>query len=361
MLKKTNSYIYQTAFPMPATTKPEIPWKSWQNWKEILQGLYPGKPTFTEVELQQVLSLDDNNHERVMIITGGNSGIGLELIKKITKATNKIRIYVFARNRDSTLRAIENLPQVHYVHLDLADISTVKPAVAQFLTMETRLDIIIHNAGTMHPRQGHFTEQNHEIHLGVNCIGSHLLQHHLNRTIIETSRSHRNCRIIWVSSTSHFWAPRHGLYFPDPNFSFTTPPSALTLYSQSKAINIIQSRLWNMMNHEGGGGGNEEEEEEEERVVCVALCPGYLKTGLSRNLTSVENFFGDMITHDAAWGAYTSLYAAFSPEVDKSGAYVISFGKLGRSRGDFDVDGDGNLENMVRVWRYLDDQIAEYK
>ena len=38
--------------------------------------------------------------------------------------------------------------------IDLADLSTVKPAVEQFLKQESRLDVLVHNAAVMTPPAG---------------------------------------------------------------------------------------------------------------------------------------------------------------------------------------------------------------
>ena len=42
--------------------------------------------------------------------------------------------------------------------LDLADLSTVKPAVERFLAMEDRLHVLVHNAGVMMPAAGSKTK-----------------------------------------------------------------------------------------------------------------------------------------------------------------------------------------------------------
>ncbi|KAI5965262.1 RDH2 [Candida pseudojiufengensis] len=325
-------------------TEVKIPSKFFQNWKEILQGLYPGKPNFTEDKWPK--DLDD----KVLIITGGNAGIGFEVVKKLFENTN-IKIYIFARNEETTKSKINELikenktksNQLNFIRVDLADLTTIKPAVDEFLKLEKRLDIIIHNAGVMMPRKGEFTKQNFELQLGVNCIAPFLLQHYLNPILISTSNLSKStsCRIVWVASTAHFWAPEHGLYFPDPNFKTTNEPSNLTIYSQSKAISIIIAKQWSL-HHKNSS------------VISVALCPGYLKTGLSRNLNKIENFFGDLITHDSSLGAYTEIYAALSPDVE-NGDYIISFGKKGNCRTDLN-----DVENSEKVWNYLEEQIEPY-
>ncbi|KAI5952379.1 RDH2 [Candida jiufengensis] len=320
-----------------------IPSKSFQNWREVLQGLYPGKPSFTEDKWPK-------DSGKVLIITGGNSGIGYEVVKKLFNNTD-IKIYIFARNEVTTRAAIDELVKgqedrkhlLNFIKVDLADLITIKPAVDEFLKLENKLDIIVHNAGVMMPRKGEFTKQDYELQLGVNCIAPFLLQHYLDPLLISTSKTLEpgSCRIVWVSSTSHFWAPQNGLYFSDPNFRQTKEPSNLTIYSQSKAISIILSKQWSLHNQNNS-------------VISVALCPGYLKTGLSRNLNKLENFFGGMITHESSLGAYTEIYAALSPEV-QNGEYIISFGKKGTCRDDLN-----DVENGQKVWTYLEEQIQPY-
>jgi NAD(P)-dependent dehydrogenase (short-subunit alcohol dehydrogenase family) len=65
------------------------------------------------------------------------------------------------------LAALESIREAHpaskgklgYQYLDLGDLTTVKPAVEEFLKLEDRLDVLWNNAGVMTPPAGCKTTQ----------------------------------------------------------------------------------------------------------------------------------------------------------------------------------------------------------
>lgn len=90
---------------------------------------------------------------QVIIITGGNVGLSLETIRQLSKRS-PARIYLAARSQDKANRAIQELQQaapklatIVSLKLYLASFDSVKAAAAEFLIRESRLDILINNAG----------------------------------------------------------------------------------------------------------------------------------------------------------------------------------------------------------------------
>ena len=88
-------------------------------------------------------------------------------------------VYIGAR---STKRANVGIKTIEAAHrnsrgrlvsmvLDLADLSTIKPAVERFLAMEDRLHILVHNAGVMMPPAGSKTKLvSLRVSRGINLI-----------------------------------------------------------------------------------------------------------------------------------------------------------------------------------------------
>ncbi|KAI5969532.1 hypothetical protein CANMA_001423 [Candida margitis] len=329
---------------------PDIPSRSFADWRQVLHGFWPGKPKFTEKDYPSL-------EGKVVIVTGGNTGLGYETVKSLAGAT-RARIYIFSRNKEKTLDAIEKLKQevaseydvrkreIGFIQVDLSDLTTVKPAVEKFLAKEDRVDIIINNAGVMMPPQGAKAKQGYELQLGTNVLGHHLLQRLLDPLFIETSKTNPPglSRIVWLSSTAHMLAPKGGVFWEDINFDkvpkFTTNVKS-QLYGQSKAANLIQARTWSRKH----GYPN---------VISSSICPGYLNTDLQRYATNMEKYIYKYVLYPQRFGAYTVLYAAFSPDV-KDGDHSVSFGVPAKARKDLLSEEVGD-----KLWSWLDKETDPY-
>ncbi|EGW30436.1 uncharacterized protein SPAPADRAFT_157463 [Spathaspora passalidarum NRRL Y-27907] len=325
---------------------PKIPSKTCADWKQLFQGQYPGKPSFTEDKYPDLKG-------KVVIVTGGNSGVGYQTVKSLAGST-EARIYIFSRNEQKSLDAIAQIrkevaqeykvfnPDIHFVKVDLSDLTTVKPAVEEFCKRETRLDIIIHNAGVLMPPTGSKSAQGYELQLGTNVIGPHLLQRLLDPIFIKTSKTNKpgESRIVWVSSSFHFFAPQGGFFWDDLNYEqvksmFLSRYYAVTLYGQSKAGTVIQARTWSLKHNAPN-------------VISSSVCPGYLKTGLQKDCTMFEKVVFWLTLHPARYGAYTELFAALSPDV-KNRSHSIAYGRQSHVRKDLMDE-----KTCDKVWKYLD-------
>ncbi|RLV91885.1 hypothetical protein JA1_003537 [Spathaspora sp. JA1] len=327
---------------------PTIPCKSGADWKQLFQGQFPSKPKFTEENYPDLSG-------KVVIVTGGNSGVGYETVKLLAGFT-QAKIYIFSRNETKCLDAIKRIGEeiakeynvaklnIHFIKVDLSDLATIKPAIEEFYKRESRLDIIIHNAGVM-PSKYYKTVQGHELQLGTNAIGPHLLQRLLDPIFISTSKLNAKgeSRIVWVSSSIHMYAPQGGFYWEDLNYEHVKSSRyyKLTLYGQSKAGNIIQARTWSRKH-------------DAPNVISSSICPGYLKTGLQRDCPSFESWVLSFVLHPPRFGAYTELFAALSGDV-KDRSHSIAYGVPSHIRKDL-------MDEKVcdKVWNYLDKVTEAY-
>lgn len=86
-------------------------------------------------------------------MTGSTSGVGKELAKILYSAN--ARVYVAARSTEKAKTAIETIKiecpkstgELVFLKVDLGDLSTVKASAEEFLSKETRLDVLWNNAG----------------------------------------------------------------------------------------------------------------------------------------------------------------------------------------------------------------------
>jgi retinol dehydrogenase 12 len=116
----------------------------------LINAIFPPCPPFTEKDL-------GDQSGKVFIITGAASGVGYELAKLLYAKGGAV--YIAARSAKRATDAIEKLKaqvpessgRLVAMVLDLADLTTIKPAVEAFLKQESRLDTLVHNAGVMMP------------------------------------------------------------------------------------------------------------------------------------------------------------------------------------------------------------------
>lgn len=115
---------------------------------------------------------------KVVIITGANTGIGKETAIELAKRGGKI--YLACRDRTKACEAQKEVIQrsgssdVHIEILDLASMESIRDFAKRFITMEDRLDILINNAGIMAcPKM--LTKDGFEMQLGTNHLGHFLL------------------------------------------------------------------------------------------------------------------------------------------------------------------------------------------
>ncbi|KAI5461922.1 hypothetical protein BGZ63DRAFT_413420 [Mariannaea sp. PMI_226] len=132
---------------------------------------------------------------------------GLETIRQLGKH-NPARIYVAARSREKAEAAINELkhsnPEISplsFLQLDLASFDSIKAAATEFTTKESRLDILMNNAGIMMAAEG-LSNEGYEIQFGTNVMGPALFTELLLPTLRETARINPQTRSIILYATS---------------------------------------------------------------------------------------------------------------------------------------------------------------
>lgn len=91
-----------------------------------------------------------SDYRRVILVTGANAGIGLELVRLLAAKGNIV--YLSARNVNAGKEAQEKLKKEHgldvkFVQLDVTDIKSIQAAKDTIENTEGRLDVLVNNGG----------------------------------------------------------------------------------------------------------------------------------------------------------------------------------------------------------------------
>ncbi|CAK5276294.1 unnamed protein product [Mycena citricolor] len=286
---------------------------------------------------------------KVMLVTGGYSGIGYETTKALL--AHGAKVYIAGRSRKGAEDAMRQfraeLPdaQVAFIQLDLADLPTIRSGAEEFLRLETRLDVLFNNGGVMDPPVDQLTSQGYDLQFGTNVLGHFYLTQLLLPTLLSTAQlsSDGKTRVIHTASLGNVFAPSldFSTFRDDPK---RQKMGSTKLYNQSKLGNVIFSA--ELARRYGDQG-----------LVSVALNPGNLKTGIARHWKSfgqrVMKLFGHLIVYPAHMGALTQLYAGTTaPGAELNGKYLVPWARAGKPNPLADDETLGK-----DLWTWLEEQI----
>jgi len=258
---------------------------------------------------------------KTVVITGGNSGIGLETAAAL--AQMGARVVLTARSASRGQAAVQALADrssgarpVELVVFDLADLSSVRAGAAELLERCSRIDVLVNNAGLILTERSE-TVDGYESTLAINHLGPFLLTNLLLPRLIESAPS----RIVNVASTAHN-AARKGMPFDDLQSTGRYAP--MRVYGESKLANMLFTT--ELAARLAGQG-----------VTANSLHPGTVRTGygadgdakglLALGLKIARPFF-----LSPEKGARTSVYLASSPEVAQTTGLYFAKCKPKKSR-----------------------------
>ncbi|MEO1062277.1 MAG: oxidoreductase [Actinomycetota bacterium] len=168
------------------------------------------------------------------LITGANSGIGLDTARHLRRAGADV--IVAARSASKGQEAVRDLESiagagsVDLVELDLASTASIRSAAtALHERFADGLDGVVNNAGVMQTPQL-TTEDGFELQFGTNHLGHFLL----NALVVDLVAA-RSGRFVPVSSIAHRQAA--GIEFDDVMHADDYNPTRV--YAQSKLANLM--------------------------------------------------------------------------------------------------------------------------
>jgi NAD(P)-dependent dehydrogenase (short-subunit alcohol dehydrogenase family) len=204
---------------------------------------------------------------RTAVITGANSGIGLEAARFL--AARGARVVLACRDEGRAAAAAADIAgslagtEVETLPLDLSSLESVRAAAEEIRSRYPRLDLLVNNAGVMMPPH-QVTKDGFELQFGTNHLGHFALTGLVLPSLLDVPGS----RVVTVSSNGH---KAGRIRFDD--LQWQRRYSRMRAYAQSKLANLLftyelQRRLATA----------------QDPTIAVAAHPGTSDTELVRHL-----------------------------------------------------------------------------
>jgi len=242
-----------------------------------------------------------------ILVTGTNSGLGAETLRVLT--LRGAHVFATARDEAKAKTACEGAQgqgQATPLVLDLESPPTVRACVDTLHRDNTRLDVIICNAGIMAlpKREQAFGL---ERQFFTNHIGHFMLVTGLLDLLADDGR------VVILSSGAHVGAPKCGIDFDD--LAAERKYTSWRAYGQSKLANLLFAKE---LGRRFSGSGSAK--------TAYAVHPGVIQTNLGRHMSGVMSFglslAGPLFLKSIPQGAATQCYCATHPDaVAHSGSY----------------------------------------
>lgn len=250
--------------------------------------------------------------DRVVVVTGGNSGIGRAAAVELARmgATVVIGCRDLAKGRDAVaeIRRRAGTDRAEVLPLDLASTRSIRTFAAELQDRHDRLDVLVNNAGGILSER-RSTEDGFEATFGVNHLGHFLL----TALLVDRLQASAPSRIVNVASVAHRFC--RGFSFADPQFELRRYRPALA-YNQSKLANVLFTM--ELARRLAGTG-----------VTANCVHPGGVRTGFggaddTRGFERAVMVVAQPFLSSPEQGSRTVVYAAASPELEGvTGQYLV--------------------------------------
>jgi NAD(P)-dependent dehydrogenase (short-subunit alcohol dehydrogenase family) len=242
---------------------------------------------------------------RVAVITGANSGLGLETARVL--AAHGATVVLAGRDAGRTASAADDIrgqqpgASVQTAEVDLASLESIRAAASDVTARFPQLDLLINNAGVMFTPHT-LTKDGYELQFGTNHLGHFALTGLLMPSLLGKPGS----RVVTLSSNGH----RAGrMNFAD--LQSARHYNRYAAYGRAKLANLLftyelQRRL----------------SAAKKQTIALAAHPGTARTELTRHMSPVSNAamsprlaaVNSWLVQDAKMGALPTLRAATDPD-----------------------------------------------
>jgi NAD(P)-dependent dehydrogenase (short-subunit alcohol dehydrogenase family) len=237
---------------------------------------------------------------RVVVVTGANSGLGLETARQLAARGATVVLAVRSLERGSA--AVDDIrgdvpdARLELQQLDLASLASVRAAAAAVRDAHERIDLLVNNAGVLFTDREH-TAEGFELQFGTNHLGHFALTGLLLDRMLPVAGS----RVVTVGSLGHRAPFRFDL---DDVRAEGRRYNRFGAYSRSKLANILFA--YELQHRLGAARA---------RTVSLAAHPGGSDTNVASHMPGM-GFMRDHLhglAQSAAMGALPTLRAATDP------------------------------------------------
>jgi retinol dehydrogenase-12 len=297
----------------------------------------------------------EDDDKRIVLITGGNTGLGFISAKEIAAMSDEFKVVIACRSVERGEKAMkDNVPEfVDVMECDLSSFASVRRFAEAFKKKYARLDVLMNNAGIMALPERIVSEDGNELQMQTNHFSHFMLTAKLLPLMFDTERRHpeRKPRVVNVASIAHEWG-----FIDNGNMNsegvlgipaLGYPGWGWITYGRTKMANVLFTyELQRKLKKVGS------------KMQAYCVHPGVVDTELQRNLP-IDWYVnlreaGRLINPPE--GAKGQIYVATSKELenDEGGKYsseLSNEGKPGehafRPSNAFSLD----TENWARVWK----------
>lgn len=188
-----------------------------------------------------------------IVVTGANSGTGMEASRKLAGAGAHVIMAVRSLEKGERARKeiLTTYPDanIDVQHLDLADLSSVNEFTDTFKAHHQQLNLLVNNAGVMAPPKRLLSAEGFELQFATNFLGPFALTLRLLALLLATPSS----RVTTMSSsvaaigTIRFHDLQHTRRYI-PYLAYAQSKLADLLFSQELAI-VASQRNWDLVSN----------------------------------------------------------------------------------------------------------------
>jgi len=242
-----------------------------------------------------------NQQGRIALVTGANSGLGLETTRALHAKGATVLMACRSRSKGETalqlLQQTSGAGRLELLELDLADLCSVQRCIETVTSRYGRLDLLINNAGVMAPPR-QVSRQGLELQLATN----HLAPMALTTALLPLMEGQPSARVVTVTSGAQYFGR---INWDDP--CSEQRYDRWQAYSQSKLANVMFALTL-----------EERLRAQASTTRSLAAHPGLARTNLqpasiAANGSRIEAFayrLMDPLFQSAAMGALPQLHAA---------------------------------------------------
>ncbi|KAJ8079116.1 short-chain alcohol dehydrogenase [Marasmius tenuissimus] len=313
-------------------------------FRKMLSQSFPPKPTFS---VDQIPDLSG----RVVMVTGGNTGIGYETAKAVLAKNAKV--YIACRSSEKGQSAITRLREqtgkdAHFLKLDLSSFASIEQAVQEFLRSEKQLHILFNSAGVMEPPLDLLTTEGYDLTVGTNALGTYYFTTLVLPALLAVSSQDgsQKARIVTTSSLASEMAPDMKKIdysiFKGPANEQRRKLGTRGVYYSSKWMSVVLTAEFSRRYGDKG-------------IVSTAVNPGNIQTELQRHWSSVQAWLTSFLLYPPPYGALTQLYAGTSKHADEfNNQYFVPWARKAEPNPTSQDPVEGK-----RLWEWLEAQVKK--